>query len=1038
MFKQLLRTACVMLMVSLWPLGAMALPHDGSVGISFDGIEGTDDASDVSSTNGFAAITTGSTGTGSFKVEEVLPDSVVLSAHAVTLRSGERFQLTAKVFPDDVSRGTIRWMSSDSTVAHVSPSGLVSAFTRGTCMIYAKCGEQENEKSDSCLVTVIESEVFPESVELSSHSETLFEGDRLQLTAKVYPEDVTNGEIFWKSTNEAVAHVAPNGYVTALSPGTTQIVAICQDKSDTCLITVKAHPVPPESVVLSSHAETLQVEGTVQLTATVYPSDVTDPSIVWTTSDASVATVDETGLVTAVAPGTCVITATCQDKSDACAITVESLNAQPDSVEMSTSEAKLIIGDDLELTAKAYPESLYGTLAWTWTSSDTNVAKVEDGKVTAIAVGECDILASIGDVKGTCHVIVYCPEDVVITLDQSDANVVINSTVELTPEISPVPREFVVTSTNEDVAVAMVNDGVVQITGSGYGKATIKVASTDGKAQSDSCSIYVSSYLGDVSGDGSVTIGDITQMIDGILSSNGFLDTYFGDVDIDGMLGISDVTELVDFLLSGKESVYVIFPESVTLSVETASMALGEKLYLDATVEPFDATNKNLIWSSSNTSVAKVSNGVVTATGYGTCDIIAVCRDLMAVCRVEVKQILPESVSLDQENLVLSPGQSVQLTATVKPENTTDKTVTWSSTDTNVATVVNGKVTAKGQGECDIIANCQGLQALCHVKVEVIAPQSITLNMTNAEMGIGDEITLVATVNPENATDKTVEWSSSNQAVATVQNGKVKAVGLGACDIVAKCQNVQATCHVVVKDENVFTVNGVTFVMVPVEAGSFKMGASDIDLSATSYELPQHEVTLTKDYKIGQTEVTQELWEAVLGENTSIFRGNPKRPVENVTWEKCQEFIDSLNKLTGKHFRLPTEAEWEFAARGGNLSQGYKYAGSNTIADVAWFYTNSGKLGPNDPDYGPHEVATKLPNELGLYDMSGNVCEWVNDWYAKYTSDAQVDPTGPATGTYKVYRYGCWNFKASECRIAYRFMQMISHRSEFIGLRLAL
>ena len=157
MFKQLLRTACVMLMVSLWPIGTMALSHDGSVGFSFEGIEVTSDVSNFSPSNSFSgtAITTGgSLGTESHKIEEVLPDSVVLSAHVLTLMSGKRYQLTAKVFPDDVSRGTIRWMTSDSTVAHVSPSGLVSAFSRGTCVIYAKCGEQENEKSDSCVITV--------------------------------------------------------------------------------------------------------------------------------------------------------------------------------------------------------------------------------------------------------------------------------------------------------------------------------------------------------------------------------------------------------------------------------------------------------------------------------------------------------------------------------------------------------------------------------------------------------------------------------------------------------------------------------------------------------------------------------------------------------------------------------------------------------------------------------------------------------------------------------------------------------------------
>ena len=235
-----------------------------------------------------------------------------------------------------------------------------------------------------------------------------------------------------------------------------------------------------------------------------------------------------------------------------------------------------------------------------------------------------------------------------------------------------------------------------------------------------------------------------------------------------------------------------------------------------------------------------------------------------------------------------------------------------------------------------------------------------------------------------------------------------------------------------------FTVNGVTFTMVAVEGGTFTMGATaEQGSDAEDHEKPTHQVTLSS-YSIGQTEVTQALWQAVMGSNPSNNTGNLQRPVENVSWNNCQTFISKLNQMTGRTFRLPTEAEWEFAARGGNLSQGYKYAGSNTIGDVAWYHDNSEALGSSSPDYGTHTVGTKAPNELGLYDMSGNVWEWCQDWYSSYSSNAQTNPMGPATGTDLVNRGGSWGNSAGRCRVSYRGISSSSSRTSYLGLRLAL
>ena len=233
------------------------------------------------------------------------------------------------------------------------------------------------------------------------------------------------------------------------------------------------------------------------------------------------------------------------------------------------------------------------------------------------------------------------------------------------------------------------------------------------------------------------------------------------------------------------------------------------------------------------------------------------------------------------------------------------------------------------------------------------------------------------------------------------------------------------------------TVNGVSFNMIAVEGGTFTMGAtSEQGSSAEDNEKPAHQVTLS-DYHIGETEVTQELWQAVMGSNPSYFNG-AKRPVESVSWNDCQEFVKRLNKFTGKTFRLPTEAEWEYAARGGSQSRGYKYAGSNTIGDVAWYTVNCYDKGESHPDYGTHPVKQKQANELGIYDMSGNVWEWCQDRYGSYSSSSQTNPVGPSSGSNRVNRGGGWRSDARYCRVSNRDGYTPTYSHSFLGLRLAL
>ncbi len=227
------------------------------------------------------------------------------------------------------------------------------------------------------------------------------------------------------------------------------------------------------------------------------------------------------------------------------------------------------------------------------------------------------------------------------------------------------------------------------------------------------------------------------------------------------------------------------------------------------------------------------------------------------------------------------------------------------------------------------------------------------------------------------------------------------------------------------------TANGVTFTMVAVQGGSFQMGATaEQGSDAYDDEKPAHRVTLS-DYYIGQTEVSQALWQAVMGSNPSNWKGD-NLPVEQVSWDDCQQFITKLNQLTGKKFRLPTEAEWEYAARGGDKSRGYKYVGSNDIGSVAWYEGNSGSK--------THPVGQKQANELGIYDMAGNVWEWCQDWYDEkyYGKSPSTNPCNNTSASDRVRRGGSWYSYARSCRVSHRNYYDPDDRNYYLGLRLAL
>ena len=277
------------------------------------------------------------------------------------------------------------------------------------------------------------------------------------------------------------------------------------------------------------------------------------------------------------------------------------------------------------------------------------------------------------------------------------------------------------------------------------------------------------------------------------------------------------------------------------------------------------------------------------------------------------------------------------------------------------------------------------------------------------------------TVKLKASTPSNLQITLSKEAMATQQNTVTKPT---------VAQQPVAQTPVTNRDNITIPVkDGINIDMVHVEAGTFTMGATPEMEDPFDLEKPTHQVTLTNDYYIGKYEVTQALWQVVMGNNPSEFKGE-SLPVECVSWDDCQDFISKLNSITGKTFRLPTEAEWEYAARGGKKSRGYQYSGSNNISDVAWYDNNSGSK--------PHTVGTKQPNELGIYDMTGNVFEWCQDWFGYYSSSSQVNPIGANSGSGRVIRGGSWDSAARYCRSSYRYGSSPDFSYSFLGLRLVL
>ena len=523
-------------------------------------------------------------------------------------------------------------------------------------------------------------------------------------------------------------------------------------------ITVTASTVSVSSVTLDQHEAELTVGNELKLSATVLPENASNKNVIWTSSDEAVAKVANDGTVTALSAGEAVITVKTDDGNftDTCNVKVSNANVAAESVTLDESEISLTVGGNKALTATVLPEDATNKNV-SWLSSDEAVAKVDNsGLVTGIAAGEAVITVTTEDGGFTAECTVKVTEAVIavesVSLDKSELDLTVGSGYTLNAKVLPenaTDKTVTWSSDNEDVATVDENG---KVTAKAAGTAKITVKTNDGAKEAE-CTVKVTEASGET-------------------------------VAVTG----------------------------VTLDLHEKEMIVGDSVTLNAIIEPADATNKNVSWESDNDDIVKVeANGKVTAVAAGTAIVTVTTEDgnFKDTCTITVEEPVVEvtGVVLDHSKLSINVDESKALTATVLPENATNKAVTWKSDNEAVATVDNnGNVTgiAAGTAVIKVVTTDGNFEAACTVTVNtpVVVPESVELDKTTAEMTIGDEITLTATVKPENAANKAVKWSSSNEAVATVdQNGKVKAIAEGNIVITVATEegNVTATCEITVK-----------------------------------------------------------------------------------------------------------------------------------------------------------------------------------------------------------------------------------------------
>ncbi|MBO7510908.1 MAG: Ig-like domain-containing protein, partial [Bacteroidales bacterium] len=751
--------------------------------------------------------------------------SIGFDKTTISLYPGQTASITATVSPSTANERGLTWESSNTSVATVSSSGVVTGVAKGSAVITATAKDGSGV-SKSCQVEVTQ---YVTGITLSKTTLSLNEGEYALLTETVSPSTAYDKSVTWSSSDRAIATVDQSGKVTAVSKGTAMIMVTANDgsgKSASCSVTVIRLV---SSITLNKTAITIYNGKTETLTATVSPSTANNTGVKWTSSNTSVASVSSSGVVTGVARGTATITVTAKDgsgKSASCQVEVKQYVT---GITLNKTSLSLNEGLTSPLSVSSITPDNANDKTYTWSSSNTSIATVSTtGVVTAVSKGTATITATANDGSGksaSCSVTVIRLVSS-ITLDKASISIYNGKTQTLTATVSPsTANNTGVTWTSSNTSVATVSSSGV-VTGVGRGAATITVTAKDGSGKSASCQVEVKQYVTGVTlNKTSLSLNEgqtSTLSVSSITPDNAndksvtwsSSDRAIATVDQSGKVtAVSKGTVMITATAndgSGKsvscEVTVIRLVSSITLD-KTITIYNGKAQTLTATVSPSTANNTGVTWTSSNTSVATVSSsGEVTGVSRGTATITATAQDgsgKSASCEVEVKQYVT-GITLNTTDIFLYEGQTSTLSvSSITPDNANDKTYTWSSSRTSVATVsASGVVTAVSKGMTEITATANdgsGKTASC--EVWVLRPvSSITLDKTSITIYNGTTQTLTATVSPSTASNTSVTWTSSNISVATVStSGVVTGVARGTATITATAKDSSgkfASCEV--------------------------------------------------------------------------------------------------------------------------------------------------------------------------------------------------------------------------------------------------
>ena len=723
----------------------------------------------------------------------VYVSGITLDKTEAELMRGETLRLSATVSPDDARNKTVKWTSGNDKIATVDADGVVAAIAVGETTITATAADGSGI-SATCKIKVTPRLVT--SIELGKEELTLEKTFTAQLVATVLPEDADDRNVVWSSGNEEVATVDETGLITALKVGEASITATANDGSGvtaTCVVTVT--PKLAESISLNETELTLERTATAQLTATVLPETADDRSVTWSSGNTAVAKVDEYGMVTAVGLGETVITAITDDGTDLTATCFVKVTPKlVKSLSLSETELSIENGSSAQLTAIISPQDADdGSVAWT--SNNTMAATVDaTGQVTATGVGTAVITVSTNDgsnFSATCTVTVTPKEVAHISFDKTTLTLYVNESSQITATVLPDDaddRRLIWSSGDVDIARVSSNG---EVTAVGVGETEITATANDGSGVSAVCRV----------------------------------------------------------------TVLPIMVTSIILDRESLELFDNSSFQLTATVLPYTATDRTVTWQSSNDRVASVNaDGTIYVWDVGETDIIATANDgsgVSATCHLTVIPVMMESITLDKEYLEIQDGDRVKLIVTaLEPYDVSDSSLTWTSSDENVATVYNGSsngcyILAEGVGETDIIASANdgsGVSATCRVTVTPVKVSEVLLGKTELVMVKGQSEKLIPTVWPDNASDKSLTWTSSDESVVTVDNdGSVEAVNAGEADVTATTNdgtNLKATCHVTVIDSDggVYTI-GADGISVLIKDGRIVVVGKDDDEIVTVHTL---------------------------------------------------------------------------------------------------------------------------------------------------------------------------------------------------------